>query len=67
MKDLLKKNKKDLIEMLKTKREALRAFNFSLVGGKTRNVKEGSAIKREIARILTVLNTKTTEAKENNK
>lgn len=50
------KDKKDLAKSLYEKREALRAFRFGEAGSKTRNVKEGSAIRKEIARIMTELN-----------
>jgi ribosomal protein L29 len=56
MKDLIKKTEKELSQMLKDKKEALRVFNFALSGGKTRNLKEGSNLKKEIAQIMTVLN-----------
>ncbi len=56
MKDLLKKTEKELQTLLKEKREALRVFKFALSGSKTRNVKEGSLLRKDIARILTVLN-----------
>lgn len=50
------KNKADLVKALYEKREALRAFRFGEAGSKTRNVKEGGALRKEIARILTELN-----------
>jgi ribosomal protein L29 len=57
-KDLAKKNKKDLNSLLFEKREALRNFRFAVAGSNARNVKEGKALKKDIARILTVLNEK---------
>ncbi len=56
MADLTKKSKTDLIKLLQEKRETVRKFKFSIVGSKTRNVKEGRNTSREIARILTELN-----------
>jgi ribosomal protein L29 len=56
MKDLIKKTEKELANMLKEKREALRVFSFALSGGKVKNVKEGNNLKKEIARILTAIN-----------
>ncbi len=50
------KNKDELVKALYDKRGALRAFRFGEAGSKTRNVKEGSAIRKEIARIMTELN-----------
>ncbi len=50
------KSREDLVKALYDKREVLRAFRFGEAGSKTRNVKEGSATRKEIARILTELN-----------
>ncbi len=58
MKDLKAKNEKELRKILADKREALRAFRYSVAGGRTRNTKEGEKIKKEIARILTLINSK---------
>ncbi len=55
MKDLKKKTEKDLQKMLQEKRKTLREFRFGSSGSKTKNVKEGSNTKKEIARILTEL------------
>jgi ribosomal protein L29 len=49
-------SEKELANMLKEKREALRVFSFALSGGKVKNVKEGNNLKKEIARILTAIN-----------
>lgn len=56
MKDLIKKTEKELKILLSEKREALRAFRFSMAGGKIKNLKEGANLKKEIARIMTLLN-----------
>lgn len=58
MKDLIKKTENELKQMLKEKREALRVFYFVSSSGKSKNIKEGSNLKKEIARIMTVLNAK---------
>lgn len=50
------KSREDLVKALYDKREVLRAFRFGEAGSKTRNVKEGVAARKEIARILTELN-----------
>lgn len=55
-KELEKKSVKDLEKDLKSKRKSLKDFRFGLSGSKTRNTKEGSALRKEIARILTELN-----------
>jgi len=46
----------ELNTLLAEKRTVLRAFRFSIAGSNARNVKEGKALKRDIARILTLLN-----------
>lgn len=51
--DLEKKSEKDLLKELQEKRKALRDFKFSIWGSKTRNTKEGSGLKKEIARLMT--------------
>ena len=51
--ELKTKTENDLIKMLNDKRVALREFYFNLSGSKTRNVKEGREIKKDIARVLT--------------
>ena len=54
-KELTAKKDAELQELLKEKREALRVFRFGVAGSKTRNVKEGKNLRKDIARILTVL------------
>ncbi|HBD24627.1 MAG: 50S ribosomal protein L29 [Candidatus Zambryskibacteria bacterium RIFOXYD1_FULL_40_13] len=58
MKELLKKTVSELKSLLSEKRMALRNFRFAVSGSNVRNVKEGNAAKKDIARILTILNTK---------
>lgn len=50
------KAKEDLIKMLMEKRIALRDLKFGNAGSKTRDVKAGANIRKEIARIMTELN-----------
>ncbi|MEK7180548.1 MAG: 50S ribosomal protein L29 [Patescibacteria group bacterium] len=57
-KELQEKTDKDLMKLLSEKRTALRNFRFGVAGSKIRNVKEGVAIEKDIARILTLLQTK---------
>lgn len=61
--DIKNKDKATLANMLSEKREALRTFRFGSAGSKTRNVKEGSNLKKDIARILTEMNASATVAK----
>jgi ribosomal protein L29 len=56
--ELKKKSKTELQTMLNESRVALRNFRFAVAGSKTRNVKEGAALKLTIARIMTILNEK---------
>ena len=56
MDELTNKTEKELKQLLIEKREALRVFRFALSGGKVRNLKEGQNLKKEIARIMTLLN-----------
>ena len=51
------KTAQDLLKTLQEKRVALQAFRFGSSGSKTRNVKEGRGLRKEIAQILTELNT----------
>jgi ribosomal protein L29 len=53
MKDLHNKNEKELSKLLTEKVEALRVFRFNISGSKTRNVREGRALRKDIARIYT--------------
>jgi len=62
MEELKKKSVKDLQKLLREKREELRVFRFKNTGSHTRNVREGRNLKREIARILTALNARSTIA-----
>lgn len=45
----------ELKKTLADKREALRAFRFGAAGSRSRNVREGRNLRKEIAQILTVL------------
>lgn len=54
-KDFANKTSADLAKMLTEKREALRVFRFGAAGSKSKNVKEGRAVKKDIARIMTAM------------
>jgi len=56
--ELPKKSISDLYKTLEEKRNALRTFRFEMAGSRTRNVKEGRAAKKDIARILTEINSR---------
>lgn len=56
MKDFKNKTEKELKALLGEKRVALRNFRFSMAGSKVKNVKEGYVLRKDIARILTLVN-----------
>lgn len=53
MADFKKYSVDDLKKELAEKREALRNFRFGEAGSRSRNVREGRNIRKEIARLLT--------------
>lgn len=53
------KSEKELHKLLDEKRDALAKFNFGLSGSRASNVKEGRNLRKDIARLLTVLNKQT--------
>ena len=58
MDELMKQTTPELSKLLVDKKESLRAWRFGLTGSKVKNMKEGQATRKDIARILTVLNHK---------
>jgi ribosomal protein L29 len=58
IKEITNKTHADLAKMLSEKRESLRVFRFGAAGAKSKNVREGRAIRKDIARIMTVMNVK---------
>jgi ribosomal protein L29 len=54
-----KKSETDLIKEFSDKRLQLRDIRFGATGSKNKNVKEQKNIKKDIARILTSLNSNT--------
>jgi ribosomal protein L29 len=56
MSDFNNKSAQELVKALNEKQVALRSFRFGMSGSKTKNVKEGRNLRKEIARILTALN-----------
>ncbi len=53
MADLKTYTVEDLTKEITQKREALRVFRFGEAGSRTRNVREGRTLRRDIARLLT--------------
>ncbi|MBI1999251.1 MAG: 50S ribosomal protein L29 [Parcubacteria group bacterium] len=52
-KEIKNKTDEELEKTLGEKRKALRLFRFGAAGSKTKNVKEGRNLRKEIARLLT--------------
>lgn len=48
----------DLKKELVTLRESLRVIHFKAEGSRSKNVKEAATLKKQIARVLTEINTK---------
>lgn len=53
--ELKQKSKEELQKTLEDDREKLRQLRFDLSAGKVKNVREIRSVKKEIARILTLL------------
>jgi large subunit ribosomal protein L29 len=53
--EIRKKSKAQLKKILINKRERLRKLRFDLASGKLKNVREIRTLKKDIARILTIL------------
>lgn len=54
-KDIRKKSAPDLTKELTELETELREFRFGMSGGRTKNVKRARAIRKDIARIKTVM------------
>jgi ribosomal protein L29 len=63
MTDISNKTQADLTKMIAEKREILRVFRFGGAGAKTKNVKEGRTVRKDIARIMTALTAQKREEK----
>jgi len=56
--ELRQKSQAELERILTESREKLRELRFNLAAGKVKNVREIRKLKKDIAKILTILNTK---------
>ena len=56
--DIKNKTSEELTGLLSEKRQSLRTFRFDVSGSKARNVKQGRNTRKEIARILTEVNSR---------
>ncbi|PIR83859.1 hypothetical protein COU18_02145 [Candidatus Kaiserbacteria bacterium CG10_big_fil_rev_8_21_14_0_10_51_14] len=55
MADFSKQNVEELKKLIADKRESLRVFRFGGAGSRTRDVRSGRNVRKEIAQILTEL------------
>ena len=55
MSELTNKTQEELSRMIAENQGKLQAFRFAMAGSKTKNVKEGKGLRREIAQVLTEL------------
>ncbi len=60
--ELHNKTREELARLLDEQQGKLHDFRFAMAGSKTKNVKEGKAIRKDIARLLTELCKQKTEA-----
>lgn len=58
MTDLKKQDIAELQKQIADKREALRVFRFGGAGSRTRDVRAGRTLRKDIARLLTELNSR---------
>lgn len=56
--EISQKPKKELVKLLIENRERLRVLNFDLASGKVKNIRAIRELKKDIARVLTVLKQK---------
>lgn len=57
-KEIAKLEKADILKLLNEKREEIRSIAFGVAGAKAKNVKKTFLLKKDIARLLTYINTK---------
>ncbi len=62
MEDIKKMNDNEIKKSITEKQEKLRSFRFGISGGKTKNVKEGRTLRREIAQLFTELTSRALQA-----
>jgi ribosomal protein L29 len=58
MSDYTKQDAQELRKQVADKRESLRVFRFGGAGSRSRNVREGRNLRKEIARLLTAIRAK---------
>ncbi|MDO8520916.1 MAG: 50S ribosomal protein L29 [bacterium] len=55
MNDITKQSDRELEKLLAEKRTAVRQFRFDITGSKAKNIKGGSNLRKDVARMLTEL------------
>ncbi len=55
MTDIKNKTKAELLKLIDEKKEAIRNFRFGLAGSKTKNLRHGRNLRREIAQMMTAI------------
>ncbi len=63
LKELKKKNEKELNQLLEELRDKIRDLRFKDANKQLKNIREIRLVKKTVARILTLLNNKETSAK----
>ncbi|HEY9585721.1 MAG TPA: 50S ribosomal protein L29 [Candidatus Paceibacterota bacterium] len=58
MNEISKQSDKELEKLLFDKRAAVRQFRFDITGSKAKNLKEGTNLRKDVARIMTELSTR---------
>jgi len=61
MNEISKQSDKELEKLLFDKRAAVRQFRFDITGSKAKNLKEGTNLRKDVARIMTELSTRNTK------
>lgn len=64
--DFKKYTVEDLQKAIADKRESLRTFRFGSAGSRSRNTREGRNLRKEVARMLTELNSRKIASKAKN-
>lgn len=59
MKEIVKLDKTELLKLLNEKKEEIRQIAFGVAGSKAKNVKQTLHLKKDVARILTQINSLT--------
>lgn len=64
IRELHQKSKEELPKLLQEKRSRILSLRFDLAGGRVKNIRELRSTRKDIARILTILNQSNGNAKK---